>query len=57
MVSRLTDCVRLAEIGRRFADRRLVLIGMGEAGVVTRVCPARFGSCWTYAGAAVAPGL
>ena len=57
LVSRLADCVRLAEIGRRYPDRRLVLIGMGEAGVVTRVCPARFGSCWTYAGAAVAPGL
>ena len=56
MVSCLSDCVRLAEIGRRYPDRRLVLIGMGEAGVVTRVCPARFGSCWTYAGAAVAPG-
>ena len=56
MVTRLADCVRLAEIGRRYPDRRLVLIGMGEAGLVTRVCPARFGSCWTYAGAAVAPG-
>jgi 3-dehydroquinate dehydratase / shikimate dehydrogenase len=56
MVARLSDCARLADIGRRYADRRLVLIGMGEAGVVTRVCPARFGSCWTYAGAAVAPG-
>jgi shikimate dehydrogenase len=29
---------------------------MGEAGAVTRILPGRFGSCWTYAGPAVAPG-
>jgi 3-dehydroquinate dehydratase / shikimate dehydrogenase len=56
MVSRLSDCARLAEIGRRYPGRRLVLIGMGEAGAVTRIAPARFGSCWTYAGASAAPG-
>ena len=38
------------------AGRRMVLIAMGEAGLVTRICPARFGSCWTYAGDGVAPG-
>jgi shikimate dehydrogenase len=56
MVSRVGECARLAAIARRHAGRRLVLIAMGEAGVVSRICPARFGSCWTYAGAAVAPG-
>jgi len=56
MVSRVAACARLAAIARRHPGRRLVLIAMGEAGVVTRICPARFGSCWTYAGAAVAPG-
>jgi 3-dehydroquinate dehydratase/shikimate dehydrogenase len=56
MVSRVAECARLAAIARRHPGGRLVLIAMGEAGVVTRICPARFGSCWTYAGAAVAPG-
>jgi 3-dehydroquinate dehydratase/shikimate dehydrogenase len=56
MVSRVAACARLAAIARRHPGRRLVLIAMGEAGVVTRICPERFGSCWTYAGAAVAPG-
>jgi 3-dehydroquinate dehydratase / shikimate dehydrogenase len=56
MVTSLSDCVRLAAIGRRYPGRGLVLIGMGEAGAVTRICPGRFGSCWTYAGQAVAPG-
>lgn len=32
-----------------------VVIGMGEAGVVTRLLPGRFGSCWTYGGH-LAPG-
>lgn len=55
-VSRLSDCVRLAALGRRYADRGIVLIGMGEAGALTRICPSRFGSRWTYAGPSVAPG-
>lgn len=33
----------------------LVAIAMGEAGQLTRLLPARFGSCWTYGGDA-APG-
>jgi 3-dehydroquinate dehydratase/shikimate dehydrogenase len=33
-----------------------VLIAMGEAGIATRVLASWFGSCWTYAGDAVAPG-
>lgn len=52
----LRDCVRLAALAARHDGRPLVLIGMGEAGMVTRLMPARFGSCWTYAGDGVAPG-
>ena len=33
-----------------------VVIGMGEAGVPSRLLAARFGSRWTYAGNGVAPG-
>ena len=42
------------------ADRALVAIAMGAAGQVSRLCPARFGSLWTYGGQAgpgqTAPG-
>ena len=55
-VRRLTDCARLAAVAQRYAGRRLVMIGMGEAGAVTRIMPGRFGSCWTYAGDGIAPG-
>jgi len=49
---RLSDCARLLDIGRR-ADGQgsLVLIGMGDYGLATRVLAGRFGSRWTYAGA------
>jgi shikimate dehydrogenase/3-dehydroquinate dehydratase type I len=56
MASRLSDCLPLLELGRKHRGRRLVLLAMGEAGLVTRVFAARFGSCWTYAGEGVAPG-
>ena len=48
----LADCVRLLEIGAS-AGRHggLVLIGMGQHGIATRVLAGRFGSAWTYAGA------
>jgi 3-dehydroquinate dehydratase/shikimate dehydrogenase len=36
--------------------KNLVLIGMGPAGVPTRVLAAHFGSCWSYAGDGHAPG-
>jgi 3-dehydroquinate dehydratase/shikimate dehydrogenase len=55
-VRRVAECARLAAVAARFPGRRLVLIGMGEAGTITRVLPGRFGSCWTYAGDGVAPG-
>jgi 3-dehydroquinate dehydratase / shikimate dehydrogenase len=55
---RLADLLPLLSIGREAArdGQRTVLIGMGPAGVLSRVLPARFGSCWTYGGPAVAPG-
>ena len=37
-------------------DRDRILIGMGPAGLASRVLSARLGSRWTYAGEAVAPG-
>lgn len=51
--ARLRDTIPLAAIG---AAGGAVVIGMGEAGVPTRLLAGRYGSRWTYAGAAVAPG-
>src|SRR5581483_11691235 len=49
--TRRTDCLRLLEIGAEARQHGgLVLIGMGEFGVATRVLAGRFGSMWTYAG-------
>ena len=50
---RLCDTLPLVEIGRQ---GNAVVIGMGDTGAPTRLLPARFGSLWTYAGQAVAPG-
>lgn len=48
---RLRDLVTLAEVARAVgAGGRLVLVGMGAVGVVSRVLAAHFGSRWTYAG-------
>ena len=47
----LSDCVPLLELSRREGDDGgVVLLGMGEHGIATRVLAARFGSLWTYAG-------
>jgi 3-dehydroquinate dehydratase / shikimate dehydrogenase len=47
----LSDCIPLMEFGRAFGrDGGLVLIGMGDFGLPTRVLAGRFGSAWTYAG-------
>jgi 3-dehydroquinate dehydratase/shikimate dehydrogenase len=54
--SRLSDCLSLLELSRRYRDAQVVLLAMGEAGLVTRVFAARFGSRWTYTGDGVAPG-
>jgi 3-dehydroquinate dehydratase/shikimate dehydrogenase len=51
----LTDCVGLLAIARALPCPATV-VGMGDAGLATRVLAARFGSCWTYAGDGIAPG-
>src|SRR5436190_7629097 len=54
---RLSDCARLLDIGRREGGNGgLVLIGMGDYGLPTRVLAGRFGSRWTYAGSIRAVG-
>jgi 3-dehydroquinate dehydratase/shikimate dehydrogenase len=53
MPSRLTETLQLRDIAR---DGNAVVIAMGEAGVPSRLLAARYGSTWTYAGNAVAPG-
>jgi 3-dehydroquinate dehydratase/shikimate dehydrogenase len=51
--SRLSDTIPLAELARH-GDA--VVIGMGDAGVPTRLLATRFGSKWTYGGNGMAPG-
>lgn len=54
---RLRDLLPLLAIGRQAADdARVVMIGMGPQGAVSRILAAHFGSSWTYAGDGVAPG-
>jgi len=50
---RLRDCLTLRDLD--WNGRPHVTIAMGGAGQVTRLCPSRFGSAWTYGGTA-APG-
>ena len=52
----LCDTLALAALGPGGPAERRVVIGMGPAGVASRVLAQRFGSCWTYAGDGVAPG-
>jgi len=53
----LADTLRLLTLGRQAAgSARVALVGMGPAGLCTRILASRFHSCWTYAGDAVAPG-
>jgi 3-dehydroquinate dehydratase/shikimate dehydrogenase len=52
---RLRDCLRLRAIGKS-TSVPMSLIAMGEAGIASRVLATWMGSCWTYAGAGVAPG-
>ena len=54
MVERASDLRALLEQVR--PDGSSVLIGMGPAGLATRVLAGRFGARWTYAGHGVAPG-
>ena len=50
---RLSDTLALRAIGEA---GRAVVVGMGEPGVPSRLLAARYGSRWTFAGQAVAPG-
>ena len=50
---RLCDTLPLREIG---AAGDAVVVGMGEPGVPSRLLASRYGSRWTFAGNAVAPG-
>ena len=52
-VSRLCDTLPLRDVAK---GGNAVVIGMGDAGVPSRLLASRFGSRWTYAGNAVAPG-
>ena len=53
---RLCDLLPLLDLGAATpAQERVVLIGMGPAGLPSRILAARFGSYWTYCGRA-APG-
>jgi len=52
-VDSISDLTRLA---RAATDEPSIVIGMGDAGIATRVLAARFHSRWTYAGDEVAPG-
>ncbi|HEY2435128.1 MAG TPA: type I 3-dehydroquinate dehydratase [Vicinamibacterales bacterium] len=54
MSERIADLRTLLAAAR--PDRSSILIGMGAAGIATRVLAARFGSRWTYAGNGMAPG-
>ena len=52
-VTRLSDTLALRPLA---SDGASIVIGMGAAGVATRLLAAHFGSRWTYAGHGVAPG-
>ncbi len=48
----LADCVPLLGLGAEAARHgSIVIIGMGDYGLATRLLAGRFGSAWTYAGA------
>jgi 3-dehydroquinate dehydratase/shikimate dehydrogenase len=53
-VESIRDLVRLRSVASRDSGEHVV-VGMGFPGVLSRVCPAAFGSAWTYCGTA-APG-
>ena len=51
--ARLTDTLPLIDIAQ---EGDAVVIGMGDAGLPSRLLASRFGSRWTYAGNGAAPG-
>lgn len=54
--ARLADQFAFTSARAAASDTPLVLIAMGAVGLPSRILPERFGSCWTYSGAAIAPG-
>ena len=54
--TRLADQLSLRALAREADGLPVVAIAMGTAGLPSRILAQRFGSCWTYSGAAVAPG-
>ena len=55
-VTKLSDMLELRNIDIPTTEAKRIVIGMGPAGVVSRVLPDLFSSCWTYAGQGFAPG-
>jgi len=53
---RSSDQLALRGAAAAVAGTPVVLIAMGAVGLPSRILAGRFGSCWTYAGAAIAPG-
>ena len=53
---RLSDQLVLRAAAREAGRAGAVLIAMTVRGLASRILPERFGSCWTYSGAGVAPG-
>jgi 3-dehydroquinate dehydratase/shikimate dehydrogenase len=51
--ARLSDSLPLLDVAK---GGDAVVVGMGDAGVPSRLLASRFGSRWTYAGDGVAPG-
>lgn len=62
MTQRLSDAATLLQVARAVRtpgdpeSRRAVIIAMGECGEISRVCPSRFGSAWSYAGSVAGIG-
>lgn len=54
--TRLTEQLAFDAARDAAADRPVVLIAMGAVGLPSRILATRFGSCWTYSGASIAPG-
>ncbi|THB66826.1 MAG: type I 3-dehydroquinate dehydratase [Spirochaetaceae bacterium] len=54
MPSSTSDLLDLLKFARSYRFGNQIVLGMGEWGLPSRLCPAVFGSRWTYAAAAVA---
>lgn len=54
--STLADTMRVFALGKSAGERPFIALAMGMPGLPSRVLAAKVGSCWTYAGAAWAPG-